>query len=184
MASPFPASRTKLTRRLTSTSLTLALCALAVGCSGVPTSPTDMRSSERRVLTGGAGGTFCPPDVCDGFTGRIEIVAGGGTLHGPTSGAQDEVTRFELTSRLTGTGRFTDGFIDAIFDRESATVRTIWFTSDSGQILQSTDRSGTPEYTAIDEKSCESGVLLRTTLTVTLENLGRTTIVEQHCTST
>jgi hypothetical protein len=184
MTSPFPASRTTLARRLVSATIALALCALAAACSGTPASPTDTRSSERRVLTGGAGGTFCPPEACEGFTGRIEIVAGGGTLHGPTLGAQlgDEITRFELTSRLTGTGRFGEGFIDAVFDRESATVRTIWYSGDSGQILQATNQSGTPEYTTVDEKSCESGVLLVTTLTVTLENLGRTTIVERHCT--
>ena len=186
MPSPSPVSQIRRVRLLVSTGLALALCALAAACSGTPTSPTNLGTSERRVLTGGAGGTLCPPPICTGFNGRIEIVAGGGTLHGPSLGGQvgDETTRFELTSRLTGTGRFTEGFIDVIFERESATVRTVWFKGASGQVMQSTDRSGTPVYTETEDKNCDSGVLLATSLTLNLENLGQTTIVEQHCTGT
>jgi hypothetical protein len=170
--------------------LILGLAILNAACSGSPVNPSDVgiQSSERRVQTGGSGGTFClQVAACSRFQGRLEIIAGGGTLTGTTSGAQrDAETSFEFTAELSGTGRFTDGFIDAIYDRESATVRTIWFRGQGEQYFQATNESGTPTYTELTEKGspeagCVSGRFLESRLTVILENLGPTEIIERHC---
>ena len=155
--------------------------ALASGaCSGSPSAPGSL-SAERRVQTGSGGGTLCPPGICTGFNGRIEIIASGGTLNGPTVGGQlGDATRFSLTSHMKGTGRFDNGFIDVSVERDSAVVRAIWYSS-GGRVFQDTEKTVPATVTEVADKACDSGTLIETTITATFENFGRTTITERHC---
>lgn len=138
------------------------------------------------MQTGSGGGTFvCPGIKCEGITGRIEIVAARGSLNGPTSGTQvgDDPTLFQLTSTLKGTGQFDDGFISISVTGETANIGTIWFHS-HGQTFENKDVTTAVSVTQSIDPACttRSGLLIVTTITTTLENLGPTTITERHCT--
>src|SRR4051812_40589665 len=79
---------------------TVVLAGLVSACSGSPTAPG--LTSERRVETGGGGGTLCPAGEC-GFTGNVEILAGGSTLSDKTGGFQHTgPTDFEFSAHPTG----------------------------------------------------------------------------------
>src|SRR5687767_15040171 len=90
--------------RWTSVATVLSVAAVGMGCSGSPTSPAS--SSERRVQTGGGGGTVLPI-ACEKLS-CVEVVAGGGTLSGKTVVSQPtrDWSRFTFTSHMEGTGRF------------------------------------------------------------------------------
>jgi hypothetical protein len=159
----------------------LALVATAIvgtACSGSPAGP-GVLSSDRRVQDGGGGGTLLP-----GFTGHVEITAGGGTLSGNTEGAnQGSNTVFEFKGVLTGTGRFDSGFIDLQVNGTSAVVQNLWY-SDGRQTFQ--DKGKTVPATVEVGGKCtldrgEPGLLVQTTINAAFENFGNTTIVEQHC---
>jgi len=161
-----------------------ALFGIAVAgsaCSGSPSAPGTL-SAERRVETGSGGGTFCPGIVCEGVTGRIEIVSNRGSLNGSTGGSQvgSEPTRFQLSSTLKGSGQLEDGFISFTVEQDTATISTIWFRS-HGQIFENTNVTAPASIRQVADTSCRSGLLIVTTITTTLENLGKTTITEQHC---
>jgi hypothetical protein len=113
---------------------------------------------------------------------RPKIVAVRGTLNGTTGGSQvgSEPTRFQLTSTLKGTDQFDDGFISFTVEGDSATISTIWFRR-NGQIFENTDVVVPASIRIVADSSCRSGNLIVTTITTPLENLGRTTITEQHC---
>ena len=159
----------------------LGVAVVSGACSGSPSAPGTL-SAERRVQTGSGGGTLCPPGICTGFDGRIEIIAGGGSLDGPTVGEQvgTDPARFTLTARMTGSGRFDSGFIDLAVERESAFVRAIWYSSGT-RIYQDTGKTVQATVTEIADKGCDSGTLIETTISATFENFGRTTITERHC---
>lgn len=160
--------------------LSLVALALAMAaCNGSPTGP-GLVSSERRVQTGGGGGTFCPD--CSPL-GRVEIVAGGGVLNGQTIGAQvgADYTAFHFTSHLEGRGRFDTGFVDIEVRDGSALIRQISYTKD-GRIYQDADVTAPALVREIRDDACApTGVMVETTIRVTLENFGRTTIAERHC---
>jgi hypothetical protein len=167
--------------RATAVVALLGVGVVSGACSGSPSAPGTL-SAERRVQTGSGGGTLCPPGVCTGFDGRIEIVAGGGSLNGPTVGGQvgTDPARFTLTARMNGAGRFDSGFIDLSVERDSAFVRAIWYSS-GGRIYQDTEKTVPATVTEVAEKACESGTLIETTISATFENFGQTTITERHC---
>ena len=167
--------------RATAGAALLGIAVASSACSGSPSAPGTL-SAERRVQTGSGGGTLCPPGVCTGFNGRIEIVASGGSLNGPTVGGQlgSDAARFTLTARLKGSGRFDDGFIDLSVERESAFVRAIWYSSGT-RIFQDTEKTVPATVTEVADKACDSGTLIETSITATFENFGRTTITERHC---
>lgn len=170
------------TLRATAVVALLGIGVVSTACSGSPSAP-DPLSAERRVQTGSGGGTFCPGIVCEGITGRIEIVSNRGSLNGSTGGSQvgSEPTRFQLTSTLTGDGgQLEDGFISFTVERDTATITTIWFRS-HGQIFENTNVTAPASVREVADTSCRSGRLIVTTITTTLENLGKTTITEQHC---
>jgi hypothetical protein len=177
---PFPSIRS-LVVRATAVAAVLGAAVVSSACSGSPSAPGTL-SAERRVETGSGGGTFCPGIVCEGITGRIEIVSNRGSLNGSTGGSQvgSEPARFQLTSNLKGAGQIEDGFISFTVERDTATISTIWFRS-HGQIFENTNVTAPASVREISDSSCRSGRLIVTTITTTLENLGKTTITEQHC---
>ena len=169
-----------LALRATAAAALIGVAALGSACSGSPSAPGSL-SAERRVQTGSGGGTLCPPGICTGFNGRIEIIASGGTLNGPTVGGQlGDASRFSLTSRMNGTGRFDNGFIDLSVERDSAFVRAIWFSA-GDRVYQDVEKTVPATVTEVADKACESGTLIETAITATFENFGRTTITERHC---
>ena len=170
-----------LALRATAVTALLVGAVIASACSGSPSAPGAL-TAERRVQTGSGGGTFCPGVVCEEISGRIEIVAVRGSLNGPTGGTQvgSEPARFQLSSTLKGAGQFDDGFISFSVERDTATISTISFRS-HGQIFENTNVTAPASIREVADPSCGSGVLVVTTITTTLENLGRTTITEQHC---
>ena len=167
--------------RATAVVALLGIAAVSGACSGSPSAPGTL-SAERRVQTGSGGGTFCPGVVCEGINGRIEIVSNRGSLNGSTGGSQvgSEPKRFQLTSTLKGDGQLEDGFISFTVERDTATISTIWFRS-HGQIFENTNVTAPASIREVADTSCRSGVSIVTTITTTLENLGKTTITEQHC---
>ena len=167
--------------RATAGAALLGAAVVSGACSGSPSAPGSL-SAERRVETGSGGGTFCPGVVCEGITGRIEIVSNRGSLNGSTGGSQvgNEPERFQLTSTLKGAGQLSDGFISFTVERDTATISTIWFSS-HGQIFEDTNVTAPATVREVADSSCRSGIMVVTTITATLENLGKTTITEQHC---
>jgi hypothetical protein len=170
-----------LARRATAAAALVGVAVLGSACSGSPAAPGSL-SAERRVETGSGGGTLCPPTICTGFDGRIEIIAGGGSLSGPTVGSQvgTEASRFQLTSQMTGTGRFDHGFISFSVERETATINAIWYSSED-RVYEDTGVTAPATVALIDDKACASGMLVETTITAMFENFGKTTITEKHC---
>jgi len=171
-----------LVLRATAGAALLGIAVASSACSGSPSAPGTL-SAERRVETGSGGGTLCPGIVCEGINGRIEIVSNRGSLNGSTGGSQvgSEPTRFQLTSTLKGDGeQLEGGFISFTVERDTATISTIWFRS-HGQIFENTNVTAPASIREVADTSCRSGLLIVTTITTTLENLGKTTITEQHC---
>src|SRR5690349_6371996 len=102
----------RMLNRSTALMMILAAALISAACSGSPAGP-GVLSSDRRVQDGGGGGTLCTAGTCPGFTGRVEITAGGGSLSGQTTGVNEgSQTSFRFTAHATGTGRFTEGLID------------------------------------------------------------------------
>jgi len=159
----------------------LALVGAAIigtACSGSPAGP-GVLSSDRRVQDGGGGGTLVP-----GFSGHVELTAGGGTLSGNTAGENlGSNSVFKIQGVLTGTGRFKTGFIDLQVNGTSAVVNNLWY-SDGRQVFQDAGKT-VPATVEVGGKCTldrgEPGVLVQTTINATFENFGNTTIVEQHC---
>jgi hypothetical protein len=170
-----------LALRATAAAALVGVAVLGSACSGSPAAPGSL-SAERRVETGSGGGTLCPPGICTGFDGRIEVIAGGGSLNGPTLGSQvgTEATRFQLTARMTGTGRFDHGFISFSVERDTAIINAIWFSSED-RVYEDTGVTAPATVALIADKACASGTLVETTITATFENFGKTTITERHC---
>lgn len=173
--------------RVARTAAAVALMTAAMitgGCSGSPAGPGGVLTAGRRVQDGGAGGSLCVISNCPAFKGRVEITAGGGSLNGETSGVLgDSLTTFRFTSPLTGSGRFTNGYIDLQVNGDSAVVNNLWF-SNGAQIFQ--DKGKTVPATVVTGEKCLvdkdiPGTLVTTTITATFENFGNTTIVESHC---
>jgi hypothetical protein len=169
--------------RITGIMAIAAAAIVGVACSGSPAGP-GVLSSDRRVQDGGGGGTLCTVGTCPGFAGRVQITAGGGSLAGDTTGVNEgSQTVFRFTSRPTGTGRFTEGLIDLHVDGDSALVNNLWVTNGK-QVFQDKGKT-VPATVAVGEKCTldrgDPGVLVQTTIEATFENLGNTTIVEQHC---
>ena len=172
-----------LARRATAAAALFGLAVLGSACSGSPAGP-DTLTAGRRVETGSGGGTLCKPPFC-GVVGRIEIIAGGGSLNGPSVAAGSTVD-FKVTSEeITGTGRFDGGrdnnaSLSFSVTGETATIDFIWF--DNGhQIFEAKDVTAPATVTLIADKACTSGTLVETIITATLENFGNTTITERHC---
>lgn len=159
-----------------------ALAVLGTACSGSPTAPGTL-SSERRVQTGGGGGTLCP-GAC-GLSGYVELQAKKGTLSGSSIGSQPgrEPVPFVFTARLTGKGDgYDEGFVDIAVASNTATINVAWYSTD-GKVFQDTSVTTTPRIIQrpTDAKDCASGILVETTLNAKLQNFGNTTIVETHC---
>ena len=165
------------TPRWTSLAIALSVASGAVACSGSPTSPL---SSERRVQTGGGGGTVLPV-ACEKLS-CVEIVAGGGTLSGKvvvTQPTADPVP-FAFTSTMEGTGRFENGTIAVAVDRGSAVIREITYAVDD-RVYGDGGVSAEPTIRLVEDAGCASGIVVETTFVAILENFGRTTISERHC---
>ena len=164
--------------RWTSVAVVLSVAAAGMACSGSPTSPAS--SSERRVQTGGGGGTVLPI-ACEKLS-CVEVVAGGGTLSGKTVVTQPsrDMSQFTFTSQMEGTGRFDNGVIAVAVDRHSVLIREIAY-SKNGQVYQDTGVTAVPTIRFVDDAGCASGVVVETTFVAMFENFGRTTINERHC---
>lgn len=158
----------------------IVLTALGMAaCSGGPTSPGAL-SSDRRVQTGGGGGTVAP--VACTKVNCVDVTAAGGTLSG--GGRLSQVsgdTSFTVKADLTGTGRFQFGTIDLEVRDTTALIRQLTYSND-GRVFGDSLVPASPSIRLIDEPGCDSGVLVETTITARLENFGPTTIVERHCT--
>jgi len=180
----YPSAALRVTRRRTAALAALVGAALVgAACSGSPTAP-DVLMSGRRVLTGSGGGTLCTPPQCEGFEGTVRVTAAGGTLFGTTEGEPlGGPASFTVFARdLKGTGRFETGFLNVSVEGDSALIGAIWYQS-AGGIFEVTQKTvpATVEVTSVDTRECASGTRVTTTIVTTLENFGRTTIVETHC---
>ena len=63
-----------------------------------------------------------------------------------------------------------------------SSVSSIWYRS-AGGIFEVTQKTvpATVDVASVDTRECASGTKVTTTIVTTLENFGRTTIVETHC---
>ena len=171
-------------RRTAPLAVLVGAALLGAACSGSPTAP-DVLMSGRRVQTGSGGGTLCTPPQCEGFEGTVRITAGGGTLSGKTEGEplRGDPASFTVFARdLKATGRFQTGFLNLSVDGDSAVIGAIWYQS-AGGIFEVTQKTvpATVDVASVGTRECASGTKVTTTIVTTLENFGRTTIVETHC---
>ena len=158
----------------------LGAAALGAACSGSPVGPGAL-SSERRVGTGGAGGTISPgctlPDIC-----QVTVTSTSGTLTGDSDVAADSLTAFGFRATLSGKdGRFSQGgYIEVTVHGSTATIEEISFRR--GESRLGDEHVTVPATVEVREDGCGAkGDLVTTTITGTFEGFGPTTIVEQHC---
>ena len=165
--------------RIALTVAVAGLIAAGAGCSGSPTGPGAF-SSERRVETGSGGGStspVCSPaDIC----GRVAVTASGGALSGTSIVETTSAGTFAFTAPLSGTGRFTAGFISAEVNGNMAVIHEITYELGNGAFGETSVT--VPAVTTVREGGCADGrPLVQTRITATFQNFGPTTIVESHC---
>jgi hypothetical protein len=155
------------------------LIGLAAACSGSPTSPS-VFSAERRVETGSGGGSTSPTCSATDVCGRVSVSAAGGTLSGTSIVDTTSPGVFAFTAPLTGTGRFTDGFISADVNGGTAVIYELTYGRSNGTFGETS--VSVPAVTTVTPGGCADGrALVETRITATLQNLGPTAIVESHC---
>jgi hypothetical protein len=176
-------ARSSIVRTLTLSAL-LGASALGAACSGSPTGPGAL-SSERRVGTGGAGGTISPGCLDGSSICEVQVTSAGGTMQGSTEVGTASATNFQFKAQLQpGSGRFSGGgYIDVEVNGTTATIHEISFRrgdarlGDAGVTVPATVR--------VTEDACRNGGdLIETTIVATLQNFGPTTITERHCYTT
>ena len=156
------------------------LIGLGAACSGSPTGPGAF-SSERRVQTGSGGGSSSPTcsplvDVC----GRVSVTAAGGTLGGTSIVDITSPGVFAFTASLTGSGRFTAGFISVEVNGDRAVIHELSYERGNGAFGETSVT--VPAVVTLSAGGCAEGrTLVETSITVTLQNFGPTTIVASHC---
>ena len=160
--------------------VTLSLVGFAAACSGFPTGPGAL-SSERRVQTGGGGGTTLPACEPEEFCSRVDVRAAGGTLSGHTDVVLDgSRSVFTFLAALTGTGRFSAGFIRVDVTGNTALIHELTYEGTNGAFGQT--MVTVPAAITITEGGCsDRRTLVETTIVTTIQNFGPTTIVETHC---
>jgi hypothetical protein len=160
--------------------VTLGLAGVAAACGGSPTGP-GVLSSERRVQTGSGGGTTLPACSPEEFCSSVEVRAAGGTLSGPTDVlAGESPSVFTFLAALTGTGRFTTGFISVDVNGSNAVITEIAYERANGAFGQK--MVSAPAAVTATEGGCADGrTLVQTRIVTTLENFGPVTIIETHC---
>jgi len=155
------------------------LIGLGAACSGSPTGP-GVFSSERRVETGSGGGSTSPTCSATDVCGRVRVTAAGGTLNGTSIVEPTSPVVFAFTAPLTGTGRFSEGFINADVNGETAVIHEITYGRGNGTFGERSVSA--PAVVTVTPGGCADGrALVETSITVTLQNLGPTAIVESHC---
>jgi hypothetical protein len=153
--------------------------AATAGCSGPPTGPGTF-SSERRVQTGSGGGSTSPTCSTADICGRVVVTAAGGSLSGTSIVETTSPGAFAFTAPLSGSGRFTAGFISVDVNGDAAVINEITYERGNGAFGETA--VSVPAVTTIREGGCADGrTLVQTRITATIENLGPTTIVESHC---
>ena len=155
------------------------LIVAAAGCSGSPTGPGSF-SSERRVQTGSGGGSTSPTcsesDVC----GRVLVTAAGGSLSGTAIVDTSSPGVFAFTAPLSGSGRFTAGFISVEVGGNTAVINELTYERGNGAFGETS--VSVPVAVTLKAGGCADGrTLVETRITATFQNLGPTTIVESHC---
>lgn len=186
MHSIFPLMRTcrslpslRVLNRVASAAAIAGLIAATAACSGSPAAPGTF-SSGRRVQTGSGGGstspTCSPADIC----GRVAVTAAGGSLSGTSIVETTSAGAFAFTAPLTGSGRFTAGFVSVNVDGDTALIGQITYDRGNGAFGET--NVSVPAVTTIREGGCAGGrTLVQTSITANIQNLGPTTIVESHC---
>lgn len=155
------------------------LMAATAGCSGSPTGPGTF-SSERRVQTGSGGGSTSPTCSTTDICGRVTVTAAGGSLSGTSIVETASPGTFAFTAPLSGSGRFTAGFISVDVNGDTALINQITYERGNGAFGETAVSA--PAVTTIKAGGCADGrTLVQTSITVTIQNLGPTTIVESHC---
>jgi hypothetical protein len=155
------------------------LLAATAGCSGSPTGPGTF-SSERRVQTGSGGGSTSPTCSTADICGRVTVTAASGSLSGTSIVETTSPGVFAFTAPLTGSGRFTAGFISAEVDGDTVVINEITYERGNGAFGETSVSA--PATTTFTEGGCADGrTLVQTTINATLQNFGPMTIVESHC---
>ena len=155
------------------------LLATGAGCSGSPTGPGAF-SSERRVQTGSGGGSTSPVCTPADICGRVTVTAAGGSLSGTSVVDTTSPGVFAFTANLTGSGRFTAGFISAEVSGDTAVIHEITYERGNGTFGETS--VSVPAQTTVRAGGCADGrTLVQTRITATLQNLGPATMVESHC---
>jgi hypothetical protein len=155
------------------------LIAAGAGCSGSPTEPGAFLS-ERRVETGSGGGSTSPVCSTADICGRVAVTAAGGSLSGTSTVEITSPRVFAFTAPLSGSGRFTSGFISAEVSGDTAVIHEITYQRGNGAFGETS--VSVPALTTIREGGCADGrTLVQTRITAPIQNLGPTTIVESHC---
>ena len=120
----------------------------------------------------------------------MEVAASGGDLRGEyIQGAElgDDVHRFRVgggggsTIGLTGSGRLagSGAAMQLIVDGDARVLIRVFFPAGN----QESEGSAVPGFRLENDAQCPSGRRLTTRLGLTLEYLGKTTIVDTHCTA-
>lgn len=155
------------------------LIAATAACSGSPTGPGTL-SSERRVQTGSGGGSTSPTCSTGDICGRVAVTAAGGSLSGTSIVETTSPGAFAFTAPLSGSGRFTAGFISVDVNGDTAVINQITYERGNGAFGET--NVSVPAETTIREGGCaDGGTLVETRIIANIQNLGPTAIVESHC---
>ena len=161
-----------------------------------PTAALDAPPSLNRAAVNGGGEPIAPAECsvtrpCR-LIGNVEVASGSGTLTGAyspfgTFGVQTltNIYDFSVFAHLSGTGRFQGieppAGIRLDVSTNVATV-TVRLPASKGGWSLGTARTK-PAFTLIPDLRCVlTEMRLETRLVVTLEHLGKTEIIDQHCT--